>query len=186
MSASPLQRRKGRHLLTAACSGRRVTPDLPLKIPRTGGGSCIRRRPLERFDHGFAAIGPASAHYLVRELRAAKPSEIGIIVLRVNTPGGLEWRRHSEHSVWIRGRVVDIDASDFGVLRIVIEQVEKSYMRPNLIADRNDLVNEVGPAPLGSGRGGGITRVWGTGFPISLRRPRRPITARRQAVITTE
>jgi membrane-bound serine protease (ClpP class) len=35
------------------------------------------------------AIGPANADYLVRELRAAKPSEIGIIVLRMNTPGGL-------------------------------------------------------------------------------------------------
>jgi membrane-bound serine protease (ClpP class) len=36
------------------------------------------------------AIGPAIADYLVRELRAAKPSEIGIIVLRMNTPGGLD------------------------------------------------------------------------------------------------
>jgi membrane-bound serine protease (ClpP class) len=35
-------------------------------------------------------IGPASADYLVRELRAAKPSEVGIIVLRMNTPGGLD------------------------------------------------------------------------------------------------
>ena len=36
------------------------------------------------------AIGPASADYLVRALRAAKSSEIGIVVLRVNTPGGLD------------------------------------------------------------------------------------------------
>jgi membrane-bound serine protease (ClpP class) len=36
------------------------------------------------------AIGPANADYLVRELRAAKPSEVGIIVLRMNTPGGLD------------------------------------------------------------------------------------------------
>jgi membrane-bound serine protease (ClpP class) len=35
------------------------------------------------------AIGPAIADYLMRELRAAKPSEIGLIVLRMNTPGGL-------------------------------------------------------------------------------------------------
>src|ERR1700722_13679726 len=35
------------------------------------------------------AIGPATADYLVRELRAAKPGEVGIIVLRLNTPGGL-------------------------------------------------------------------------------------------------
>jgi membrane-bound serine protease (ClpP class) len=36
------------------------------------------------------AIGPANADYLVRELRAANPSEIGVIVLRMNTPGGLD------------------------------------------------------------------------------------------------
>jgi membrane-bound serine protease (ClpP class) len=36
------------------------------------------------------AIGPANADYLVRELRAAKPSEISVIVLRMNTPGGLD------------------------------------------------------------------------------------------------
>lgn len=36
------------------------------------------------------AIGPAYADYLVRELQTAKPSEIGIIVLRMNTPGGLD------------------------------------------------------------------------------------------------
>jgi membrane-bound serine protease (ClpP class) len=38
------------------------------------------------------AIGPATADYLVRELRAAKPSEVGVIVLRMNTPGGLDTR----------------------------------------------------------------------------------------------
>jgi membrane-bound serine protease (ClpP class) len=36
------------------------------------------------------AIGPASADYVVRELKAAKPSEVGVIVLRMNTPGGLD------------------------------------------------------------------------------------------------
>lgn len=36
------------------------------------------------------AISPAIADYVVRELRAAKPDEIGIIVLRMNTPGGLD------------------------------------------------------------------------------------------------
>lgn len=35
-------------------------------------------------------IGPAIADYVVRELRTAKPSEIGLIVLRMNTPGGLD------------------------------------------------------------------------------------------------
>jgi len=36
------------------------------------------------------AIGPASADYLVREVQAARPSGTGLIVLRMNTPGGLD------------------------------------------------------------------------------------------------
>jgi membrane-bound serine protease (ClpP class) len=36
------------------------------------------------------AIGPAVADYVVRELRAAKPDEVGLIVVRMNTPGGLD------------------------------------------------------------------------------------------------
>ncbi len=35
-------------------------------------------------------IGPAIADYVVRELRAATPGEVGIVVLRMNTPGGLD------------------------------------------------------------------------------------------------
>jgi membrane-bound serine protease (ClpP class) len=35
-------------------------------------------------------IGPAIADYVVRELRVAKPGEVGIVVLRINTPGGLD------------------------------------------------------------------------------------------------
>ncbi|MGD0025490.1 MAG: nodulation protein NfeD [Xanthobacteraceae bacterium] len=36
------------------------------------------------------AIGPAIADYVVRELNAATPSEVGVVVLRMNTPGGLD------------------------------------------------------------------------------------------------
>jgi membrane-bound serine protease (ClpP class) len=36
------------------------------------------------------AIGPAIADYVVRELRTVSPSETGVIVLRMNTPGGLD------------------------------------------------------------------------------------------------
>jgi membrane-bound serine protease (ClpP class) len=36
------------------------------------------------------AIGPAVAEYVVREIRAADPSDTGLIVLRMNTPGGLD------------------------------------------------------------------------------------------------
>jgi membrane-bound serine protease (ClpP class) len=36
------------------------------------------------------AIGPAVADYVVRELRGATPNQVGVIVLRMNTPGGLD------------------------------------------------------------------------------------------------
>jgi membrane-bound serine protease (ClpP class) len=35
-------------------------------------------------------IGPPIADYIARELRAARPDEVGIVVLRMNTPGGLD------------------------------------------------------------------------------------------------
>ena len=35
-------------------------------------------------------IGPPLADYIGRELRAARPDEVGIVVLRMNTPGGLD------------------------------------------------------------------------------------------------
>lgn len=36
------------------------------------------------------AIGPATADYLTREIDSANPAEVGLIVLRMNTPGGLD------------------------------------------------------------------------------------------------
>lgn len=36
------------------------------------------------------AIGPAMADYIVHELKAAEPAEVGLVVLRMNTPGGLD------------------------------------------------------------------------------------------------
>jgi membrane-bound serine protease (ClpP class) len=35
-------------------------------------------------------IGPAMADYVVRELHAATPRDVGIVILRMNTPGGLD------------------------------------------------------------------------------------------------
>jgi membrane-bound serine protease (ClpP class) len=35
-------------------------------------------------------IGPAVADYVVRELRGAAPGDVGVVVLRMNTPGGLD------------------------------------------------------------------------------------------------
>jgi len=36
------------------------------------------------------AIGPATADYLTREIDSENPAEVGLIVLRMNTPGGLD------------------------------------------------------------------------------------------------
>ena len=36
------------------------------------------------------AIGPAVADYVVRELRGATPGDVGVVVLRMDTPGGLD------------------------------------------------------------------------------------------------
>src|SRR5262245_36318069 len=36
------------------------------------------------------AIGPAIADYVVRNLQAARQSEVGLVILRMNTPGGLD------------------------------------------------------------------------------------------------
>ncbi len=36
------------------------------------------------------AIGPAIADYVVRNLRSARPAEVGVVILRMNTPGGLD------------------------------------------------------------------------------------------------
>jgi membrane-bound serine protease (ClpP class) len=35
-------------------------------------------------------IGPAIADYIVRELQAVNPDDVGLVVLRMNTPGGLD------------------------------------------------------------------------------------------------
>src|SRR5208282_2458912 len=36
------------------------------------------------------AIGPPIADYIVQELRAVKPDAAGLVILRMNTPGGLD------------------------------------------------------------------------------------------------
>jgi membrane-bound serine protease (ClpP class) len=36
------------------------------------------------------AIGPAIADYVVRHLQSARPDEVGLVILRMNTPGGLD------------------------------------------------------------------------------------------------
>src|ERR1700733_835883 len=36
------------------------------------------------------AIGPPTADYIARELGKAKAGEVGLVILRMNTPGGLD------------------------------------------------------------------------------------------------
>ena len=36
------------------------------------------------------AIGPAIADYVVRHLQSAQPEQVGLVIVRINTPGGLD------------------------------------------------------------------------------------------------
>ena len=37
--------------------------------------------------------------------------------------------------------LVDVDAGDPGIIRFVIEKIQEVHMSPNIVADRNDAVN---------------------------------------------
>jgi membrane-bound serine protease (ClpP class) len=50
-------------------------------------------------------IGPATAGYVVRELGTVKPGEIGLVVLRINTPGGLDTSMREIISAILASRV---------------------------------------------------------------------------------
>jgi membrane-bound serine protease (ClpP class) len=50
-------------------------------------------------------IGPAVADYVARELRAATPSDDGVVVLRMNTPGGLDTSMRQIISAILASRV---------------------------------------------------------------------------------
>jgi membrane-bound serine protease (ClpP class) len=56
--------------------------------PLACGGAAAAQRALVLEIDGV--IGPPIADYIGRELRAARPDEVGIVVLRMNTPGGLD------------------------------------------------------------------------------------------------
>ncbi len=51
------------------------------------------------------AIGPAVADYITGELRAVNPADVGIVVLRMNTPGGLDTSMRQIISAILASRV---------------------------------------------------------------------------------
>jgi membrane-bound serine protease (ClpP class) len=81
-------RKTGVHF-SGKCSKRAVAAlivALAALLAMPAGGSAQRAVLLE-ID---GAIGPAVADYVVREMRATKQADTGIIILRMNTPGGLD------------------------------------------------------------------------------------------------
>jgi membrane-bound serine protease (ClpP class) len=56
-------------------------------LPCGGTAAAAERALVLEID---GAIGPPLADYIVRELRAVRPEEVGIVILRMNTPGGLD------------------------------------------------------------------------------------------------
>jgi membrane-bound serine protease (ClpP class) len=60
----------------------------PLGVAPTGAAEGLAKRAVVLDVNGI--IGPAMADYIVREIRTAAPSDTGLVVLRINTPGGLD------------------------------------------------------------------------------------------------
>jgi membrane-bound serine protease (ClpP class) len=60
---------------------------LPATVAAVTAAVAAERALLLEID---GAIGPPTADYIVRQLGSAKPSEIRLVILRMNTPGGLD------------------------------------------------------------------------------------------------
>lgn len=58
-----------------------------LFVATTLADAAVRRAVVLEVD---GVIGPGMADYVVREIEAAKPDDTGIVVLRLDTPGGLD------------------------------------------------------------------------------------------------
>src|SRR3984957_19740884 len=67
---------------------RAVTVLLAVVLAMLAGPARAAERALVLDVNGV--IGPAVADYVVRELRSATPGEAAVVVLRMNTPGGLD------------------------------------------------------------------------------------------------
>ena len=71
----------------AALSRRAALFSLLLGLPLASGVAAAPQAVVHQID---GAIGPAVADYVVRELRGTRPAETRLVVLRMNTPGGLD------------------------------------------------------------------------------------------------
>ena len=60
---------------------------LPATVAAVAAAAGAERALLLEID---GAIGPPTADYIVRQLGSAKPGEIRLVILRMNTPGGLD------------------------------------------------------------------------------------------------
>lgn len=71
----------------AALSRRAALFSLLLGLPLASGVAAAPQAVVLQID---GAIGPAVADYVVRELRGLRPAETRLVVLRMNTPSGLD------------------------------------------------------------------------------------------------
>ena len=78
-----MMRRRLALLLLAISAGAAL---IELALPGTPAAAAERAVVLEI----NGAIGPPIADYITRELNAARSSEVRLVILRMNTPGGLD------------------------------------------------------------------------------------------------